>query len=52
MAKNIAQSVYSDIIASGILSKIAENITSRVVVGTPEVIIKMVSESALGSYRM
>ena len=52
LSKNVAQSIYSSMIASGDLAKITEHLTNRVFVGTPTVIAKMLAESPPETYRM
>ena len=52
MAKNTAQSIYSDMVKSMELVKVTEHLTNKVVVGIPSAISNMLSESQPDRYRM
>ena len=51
MAKNKALTVYSDLVESGELAKITVKGTSKVIVGTPAEICRMLAEAPVGMYR-
>ena len=51
MAKNKALTVYSDLVESGELAKITVKGTSKVIVGTPNEICRMLAEAPVGMYR-
>ena len=51
MAKNKALTTYSGLVESGELAKITVHGTSKVIVGTPAEIYRMLSESPVGMYR-
>ena len=52
LSKNVSQSIYSSMIKNGDLAKITENLTNRVLVGTPAVIAKTLAESPPDTYRL
>ena len=51
MAKNKALTTYSSLVESGELAKITVHGTSKVIVGTPAEIYRMLSEAPAGMYR-
>ena len=51
LSKNVSQSIYSSMIASGELAKTTENITSKVIVGIPSEIYKILVNASPGTYR-
>ena len=51
MAKNKALATYSGLVESGELAKITVKGTSKVIVGTPAEIERMLSEAPAGMYR-
>ena len=51
LSKNVSQSIYSSMIASGELAKTTENITSKVIVGIPSEIYKILGNASPGTYR-
>ena len=51
LSKNVAQSIYSNMIASGEIAKTTENVTSKVIVGTPAEIYKILANASPGTYR-
>ena len=51
MAKNKALTAYSGLVESGELAKITVHGTSKVIVGTPAEIYRMLSEAPAGMYR-
>ena len=51
LSKNVSQSIYSSMIKSGELAKTTENITSKVIVGIPSEIYKILVNASPGTYR-
>ena len=51
LSKNVSQSIYSNMIKSGELAKTTENITSKVIVGIPSEIYKILVNASPGTYR-
>ncbi len=51
VSKNVSQSIYSSMIKSGELAKTTENITSKVIVGIPSEIYKILVNASPGTYR-
>ena len=51
MAKNKALTAYSGLVESGALAKITVHGTSKVIVGTPAEICRMLAEAPVGMYR-
>ena len=52
MAKNKAQSIYSDMVKSKELVKVTEHLTNRVVVGIPSAISNVLSEAPIDKFRL
>ncbi len=51
LSKNVSQSIYSSMIKSGELAKTTVNITSKVIVGIPSEIYKILVNASPGTYR-
>ncbi|MBP5638955.1 MAG: hypothetical protein J6X55_05735, partial [Victivallales bacterium] len=49
---NKIQEIYNSLIRNGVIRRIVENKTNRVVVGMPVEIFKLLSASPSGMYRM